>query len=168
MLNPAIESRRHFFKQSLLGSTVLAAPAVIMSQNSSAQTIEPVLPPSPPTTPWRDELPIAIEPFAQTDLLADSSMLPQGIAHTEVGECGRNNHQHWDDFFGSPVLLPDQADLYELRAKADPQHVFHPDYPPQLMWNFEGKTQTGAPYPNPTFFARYGRPIIMRLYNELP
>ncbi len=166
--NPISESRRHFFKQSLVGSTVLAAPAFIISRNSTAQTIEPELPPSPPTTPWLDELPIAIEPLAQTDLLADTSMLPQGIAHTEIGECGRNNHQHWDDFFGSPVLQPDQADLYELRAKADPQHVFHPDYPPQLMWNFEGKTQAGTPYPNPTFFARYGRPIIMRLHNELP
>lgn len=87
-------------------------------------------------------------------------MLPQGIAHTEVGECGRNNHQHWDDFFGSPVLQPDQADLYELRAKADPQHVFHPDYPPQLRWNFEGKTQTGAPYPNPTFLHGMGVPSL--------
>ncbi len=166
--DPIVESRRHFFKQSLAGSTLLAAPAVIVSRNSSAQTIESELPPSPPTTPWLEELPTAIEPLAQTDLLADPSTLPQGNAHIEVGECGRNSHQHWDDFFGSPVLQADQADLYELRAKADPQHIFHPNYPPQLMWNFEGKTQTGTPYPNPTFFARYGRPIIMRLHNELP
>jgi FtsP/CotA-like multicopper oxidase with cupredoxin domain len=45
--------------------------------------------------------------------------------------------------------------------------VFHPDYPAQRAWGFEGNTAEG-PMLNPTIFARYGRPVICRLFNELP
>ena len=45
--------------------------------------------------------------------------------------------------------------------------MFHPDYPAQRIWGFEGNTADG-PVLNPTIFARYGRPVICRLFNELP
>jgi FtsP/CotA-like multicopper oxidase with cupredoxin domain len=37
-----------------------------------------------------------------------------------------------------------------------------------LAWTYEGVDGNGQPYHNPTFFARYGRPVIVRLHNELP
>ncbi|PXW91338.1 FtsP/CotA-like multicopper oxidase with cupredoxin domain [Nitrosomonas sp. Nm84] len=161
---PSNESRRSFFKTT--GATILAAPLVLTSRKSEAQAI--ILPPSPPTTPWLEELPETVEPVAQTDLLTDSYLIPQGEANTLYDECGRDKHQRWADFFGNPQLQYDQADTYELRAEEVMDHVFHPDYPPQLVWNYIGKFENGDPYPNPTFHARYGRPVIVRLYNELP
>lgn len=159
-------SRRAFFKAT--GATILAAPAIFTSRKSAAQVIEPVLPPSPPTTPWRDELPEVIEPLQQSDLFGDLDRIPQGAANTAYDECGRNEHQRWDEFFAEPELHPDEADCYELRVKAITDHVFHPDYPPQLVWNYVGLKENGDPYPNPTLFARYGRPVMVRLHNELP
>ena len=54
-----------------------------------------------------------------------------------------------------------EHDLYELRL-SEASHQFHQNYPPQPIWGFDGI------YPGPTFHARYGRPAIVRLYNELP
>ena len=159
-------SRRAFFK--VTGATILAAPAIFTSRKSAAQVVEPVLPPSPPTTPWQDELPEVIEPLQRADLFGDLDRIPQGAANTAYDECGRNQHQRWDEFFAEPALHPDEADCYELRVKAITNHVFHPDYPPQLVWNYVGLKENGDPYSNPTFFARYGRPVIVRLHNELP
>lgn len=164
--SPASESRRAFFKVS--GATILAAPAILTSRKSAAQTVdEPLLPPSPPTTPWKERLPETIEPLLQTDL-CDGPIPPQGEANAAAGECGRAGHQRWDEFFGSPILQSSQADTYELRARAIIDHIFHPDYPPQLAWNFMGHTASDEDHPNPTIFARYGRPVIVRLHNELP
>lgn len=157
-------SRRTFFKSA--GATVLAAPAILTSKQSVAQVVAPL--PSPPTTPWLEELPDAVDPLPQTDLLDSALPPPQMAANKAVGECGRNNHQRWMDFFGNPVLQSGQADLYELKVRADYSHRFHPEYPDQLVWNYEGVGANGQPIHNPTFHARYGRPIIVRLHNELP
>jgi len=159
-------SRRAFFKAT--GATILAAPAVFTSRKSAAQVVEPVLPPSPPTTPWLEELPEVIKPLQQADLFEDPDRIPQGAANVAFDECGRNQHQRWGEFFTGPVLEPDEADTYELRVKAITDHVFHPDYPPQLVWNYVGPKENGDPQYNPTIFARYGRPVIVRLHNELP
>ena len=160
------ESRRVFFKTT--GAAILAAPAIFTSRKSRAQVVsDPILPPSPPTTPWREELPEEIEPLQQTDLEA-GPLPPQGEANTSGGECGRAKHQRWDEFFGNPVLQPGQADCYELSVKAITDHVFHPDYPPQLVWNYVGSTESDDEHPNPTIFARYGSPIMLRLHNDLP
>jgi FtsP/CotA-like multicopper oxidase with cupredoxin domain len=39
---------------------------------------------------------------------------------------------------------------------------FHPTIPPTTVWGFDGV------FPGPTFKARYGRPNLVRFYNELP
>ncbi|SEQ61369.1 multicopper oxidase family protein [Nitrosomonas ureae] len=164
--SPSNESRRAFFKTT--GATILAAPAILTSRESSAQAIpDESLLPSPPTRPWQRELPEEVEPLEQTDL-CDGAYPPQGSANTANGECGRNDHQHWDDFFGAHPLESGQADTYELRAEAITDYEFHPDYPKQLVWHYIGKNSSGGDYHNPTFHARYGRPVIVRLYNELP
>ncbi|MBI1874818.1 MAG: multicopper oxidase domain-containing protein [Acidobacteria bacterium] len=43
-----------------------------------------------------------------------------------------------------------------------PFHSFHPDLPPNTIWGFDGI------YPGPTFHARYGEPILVRHFNDLP
>ena len=163
--SPSNESRRAFLKTT--GATVIAAPAILTARKSMAQVV-PGVGPSPATTPWQVDLPDAIEPLQPTDLFTDAYRIPQGTANTEYGECGRNRHQRWNDFFGNPQLQPGQADTYELRVKEDNNYSFHPDYPDQLVWTYEGVDGNGQPYHNPTFFARYGRPVIVRLHNELP
>ncbi|MBP6367437.1 MAG: multicopper oxidase domain-containing protein [Nitrosomonas sp.] len=163
--SPINPSRRDFLTTT--GSAMLVAPAIFTTRKSIAQVTDPVLPPSPPTQPWRDHLPDAIEPLQPTDLLADPNRIPQGAANIDYGECGRNDHQRWGEFFGNSVLGPDQADLYQLSVKANDQYVFHSDYPAQLAWAYQGLTADNLSYPNPTFFAYYGRPIIVRLYNQL-
>ncbi|PXX16050.1 FtsP/CotA-like multicopper oxidase with cupredoxin domain [Nitrosomonas ureae] len=160
------QSRRAFFKTT--GAAILTAPVILTSGKSEAQVVTSRLPPSPPTTPWQQELPVIGEPLQQTDLFADTLPPPQRDANTDVGEVGRASHQRWDEFFAAPILQPDEADLYELKVEAITDHIFHPDYPPQLVWNYVGRTESGDPHLNPTIFARYGRPIIVRLHNELP
>ncbi len=163
--SPASESRRAFFRTT--GATILAAPAILTSRKSTAQVVPLSLPPSPPTRPWLEELPEVIETLQQTDLEADP-FPPQVDANTSGGECGRASHQRWDEFFGNPVLQPGQADCYELRVKAITDHQFHPDYPKQLIWSYVGRTENDNDHPSPTIFARYGRPVMLRLHNELP
>jgi hypothetical protein len=162
--SPPSASKRAFLRGS---AVVLAAPAIWISRKSAAQTTEPtaeLLPPSPPTVPWQEELPDVIDPLQLADSLTPA---PQGEANTAAGECKRAYHQRWAEFFGAPVLTPEHADFYELKARARPDWMFHPNYPPQLAWGYEGVTASG-PQLNPTIFARYGRPVICRLHNELP
>jgi hypothetical protein len=85
--SPSNESRRAFLKTT--GATVIAAPAILTSRKSMAQVV-PGVAPSPATTPWQVDLPDAIEPLPQTDLLTDPNRIPQGVANTPYGECGRN------------------------------------------------------------------------------
>ena len=47
------EERRLFLKAA---TATIAAPLILTSRKSGAQN-QPVLPPSPPTTPWVEELP---------------------------------------------------------------------------------------------------------------
>ncbi|ALQ51390.1 multicopper oxidase family protein [Nitrosomonas ureae] len=163
--SPSNESRRAFFKTT--GAAVLAAPAILTSRKSSAQLLpeDESLPPSPRTTPWKKELPEAIESLEQTDL-ASGTYPPLCDPRTADGECGRASHQRWEEFFGIAdyPLQPGQADTYELRATPIADHEFHPDYEKQLVWNYVGKDG----YTNPVIRARYGRPVILRLYNDLP
>ncbi|TXI20873.1 MAG: bilirubin oxidase [Nitrosomonas sp.] len=162
--SPSDESRRAFFKAT--GATLVAAPAILTSRKSEAQVVS--LPPSPPTTPWLEELPKVIEPMPQCDMHSDPYRIPQGPANTAYDECGRNQHQRWDEFFTNTQLPVGESDLYELRVQEIKDHEFHPDYPKQIVWNYVGEDADGGPYPNPVIHARYGRPVILRLYNELP
>jgi len=162
--HPSNESRRAFFKTA--SATILVAPAILTSRKSSAQVIpDEYLPPSPPTTPWLKELPEEMEPLEQTDL-ASGALPPRCDPHIGNGECGRGSHQRWEEFFGDEdqELQPGQADTYVLRVKAIDDHEFHPDYAKQLVWNYVGDDDSI----NPTIHARYGRPVMLRLYNELP
>lgn len=152
-------ARRTFLK---LSASALAAPLLLNTRNSDAvvrvTTPQPVFPPSPPTRPWREELPRAIVPIQPVSELAISA---EATPKKTEGEAGREPHQRFDEIIG----VRGAPQLYELTAKAIPW-AFHPDLPTQTAWAYVGDTLNAtAPA---TIFARYGRPILCRFHNELP
>jgi FtsP/CotA-like multicopper oxidase with cupredoxin domain len=154
--------RRSFIKGAVLTTAAAAAgaPLILTSRKSDAQV---VIPPSPPTTPWTIELPPAITPLPAAPL----SPAPTVYANTipgGLGEIGRPDHQRYDDILTRTGKLPEH---YEMRAKENPSWVFNQAYPPQPIWGFSGQTGD-ATTPGPTIFARYGQPLICRIYNDLP
>jgi FtsP/CotA-like multicopper oxidase with cupredoxin domain len=87
---------------------------------------------------------------------------PTWEANTAFGECGRAPHQRFAELTAGTT-----PKLVQLAAVERTDYVFHPDYPPQRAWGFQGNTADG-PALNPTIVARYGRPLICRLRNDLP
>jgi FtsP/CotA-like multicopper oxidase with cupredoxin domain len=63
------------------------------------------------------------------------------------------NHQHYQDY------LPQK--FYEMRVK-EFEHRFHPNLGNTIAWGYDGKL------PGPTFKAKYGAPIMVRIHNDLP
>lgn len=156
--------RRAFLKGS---AASVAAPLVITARRTEAQA-GGAFPASPPTTPWVEELPAQIDPLQPSSALTPA---PAYYAQSALGECGRADHERYAELCVNPAF-------YELRARENPSWVFNPAYPPQPVWGFAGNTQ-GASWdgnpaslattaPGPTILARYGQPIVVRIYNELP
>jgi FtsP/CotA-like multicopper oxidase with cupredoxin domain len=129
------------------------APLILTSRKAGAQV---VIPPSPPTTPWVEELPRAITPLPSSASLTPE---PTEAANTGSGECGRDTHQRFLEW--------GPAEFYEMRVKENENWVFNPAYPAQPIWGFSGPTGE-ATTPGPTIFAHYGHSMICRIHNELP
>ncbi|MEJ5989223.1 multicopper oxidase domain-containing protein [Ramlibacter sp. PS3R-8] len=148
-------------RRTLLKAAAVAAPMVLTARRTEAQVV--VLPPSPPTTPWVEELPLQDTPLAPLSALDPAPTL---FANTAGGEMGRAAHQRYDELCGR-LGAPE---LYQLTAKENPYWRFNGNnafYPAQPIWGFEGNTP-GATTPGPTIHARYGRPILCRIRNALP
>jgi FtsP/CotA-like multicopper oxidase with cupredoxin domain len=156
------EARRNLFKFALgAGAVALAASKdSIAAVANDALEPSPVYPPSPAIDPiywWRESIPAYVyQPKAP---VADLNPPVQQVANNAAGECGRNEIQRFDVLYGEGYGI----DQYELVAKEAPHRfTLAPNYPEQPIWGYDGK------YPGPTFYARYGIPIITRLYNQLP
>ncbi|MDT5157811.1 MAG: hypothetical protein QOC99_419 [Acidobacteriota bacterium] len=102
---------------------------------------------SPATTPFMEALPIpqVLQPVSQLSPPATETQAP--------GEVARPAHQRWSEF------LPQK--LYALHAR-EALWSFHPQLPTQAIWGYNGTL------PGPTISARYGEPIVVRVYNDLP
>jgi FtsP/CotA-like multicopper oxidase with cupredoxin domain len=163
-VSPADNGGRRTLLKAAVVATV-AAPLVLTRRKSDAQ-VPPAHPPSPPTTPWVEELPIQITPLVPYAQPLDP--VPILIANLAGGECGRAEHQRFAELTqpgvgGAPLQ-------YQLRAKENPSWRFNgnnPNYPPQPIWGYEG-SEPGATTPGPTIFAHYGQSMICRIHNELP
>ena len=154
--------RRSFIKGAVLTTAAAAsgAPFILTTRKSGAQTVPPIIPPSPPTQPWVEELDSAIT-FLPTATL---NPVPTITANTFGGEIGRADHQRYAE-----LTAPNKARSplhYEMRAKANPYWRFNPAYPQQTIWGFSGQTGA-ATTPGPTIRAQYGQSIICRIYNDL-
>ena len=93
---------------------------------------------SPTTAPFVDVLPIP--PAAQP--AAPFSPAPNAAAFQRYSE-----------------FLPQT--FYDISI-AEAPHTFHRDLPPSPVWGYNGI------YPGPTFYARYGEPVLTRFRNNLP
>ncbi|UCO95965.1 multicopper oxidase domain-containing protein [Metapseudomonas lalkuanensis] len=144
-------ARRNFLK---LSAAAAAAPALLRAPASQAMV--PILPPSPPTTPWVMELPTQIVPAAGVAYLSPA---PTELANVAGGEAGRGRHQRWAQFRPN-------AEYYELRAK-EHNWVFNPAYPQQKIWSYRA-ANTPANEFSATVMTHYGQPMICRIHNELP
>jgi FtsP/CotA-like multicopper oxidase with cupredoxin domain len=114
-------------------------------------------PPSPPTTPFVEPMPIM--PIHQP-VTQFSGPPPTVNPNTAINPAtglpfeGRTRpHQALSQF-------PAQK-LYEVHQREALVSV-HPEFPTQRLWSFNGSV------PGPTYVARYGEPILVRNYNDLP
>jgi FtsP/CotA-like multicopper oxidase with cupredoxin domain len=154
------ESRRNLFKLALGAGAVALATSKESIAVSGDDNLPPsvVYPPSPTIAAihwWKESIPAYVyQPKAP---VADLNPPVQQAANVGSGECGRNDIQRYDTLYEEGYGI----DQYELHVK-EAMHQFTPAYPVQPIWGYDGM------YPGPTFHARYGVPIITRLFNELP
>ena len=106
-------------------------------------------PVSPPTTPFLE--PLVIPPIAQS--VASLSPAPTVAPNTAAGEARTRNHQ-------ALTTLP-PVKFYEVHQREQLVSM-HPQLPLQRLWTFNGTA------PGPTYVARYGEPILVRNFNDLP
>ncbi|NNG23561.1 multicopper oxidase family protein [Telluria aromaticivorans] len=134
-------SRRNLLKGSITAASAGLVSAQLASVSASAAES------SPKTRPFVERLPV----YAPKTTVPELSPPAQAVAMGE--ECGRQDHQRWAEFYASK--------FYELHVREN-MHSFHPDLPIQPIWGYDGI------FPGPTFVAKYGEPVIVRIYNELP
>lgn len=139
------------------GAVTILSPTILTSKKSTVYAqgtvAEPVLcgavaNPSPPHTPFVDNLPVPSIAIPQI-----LNPAPTMNANTLNGEAARDPHQRWNEF--NPSIT------YQLTARAG-THQFHSDYLPSYIWGFNGQ------YPGPTILNAYGVPSLVRFKNNLP
>jgi FtsP/CotA-like multicopper oxidase with cupredoxin domain len=143
-------SRREVLKAgaaATAGALIASQVGRAVAKNGIEDPAPPLPPPSPFTTPFVVPLPV------YKPKLPVAALTPPAQTLAAVGECGRVEHQRWADF------TPHK--FYELHVK-EAMHSFHPELPTQPIWGYDGIL------PGPTFQARYGEPITVRIHNELP
>jgi FtsP/CotA-like multicopper oxidase with cupredoxin domain len=152
---PADSGRRTFIKAGV-AATAAAATAAPLIMTSGKVSSQVVLPPSPPTAGYAWQIPLPVrEPLMPA--AAPLYPVPTGIANTLEGECGRDPHPTWGMHYSRG------PDVYEIHAKeAMHQFTLAPEIPQQPIWGYNGI------YPGPTVHARYGKPVLLRIYNDLP
>ena len=140
-------------KVSRRTSLQIAAAAAAAGLIANENLIAPARagdPPRGPTTPaFMDELSV----YRAKDPVLTLDPPSSEIANVSGGECGRDAHQRKNDW-------PAQK-FYTLETKVG-WHKFHAQLASQEIWGYDGIL------PGPTFVARYGEPIIVRNYNQLP
>ena len=134
-------------RRAFLQMGAMAGAGVLGAGSAEAQLLMPqnlpsdlVVRPSPPTTPFL--APLQIMPLATPIDPARLDPPPHP-----------DRHQRYDEF--PPVKF------YEMRERQF-LHSYHPELPPTLSWGYD------ASIPGLTYHARYGEPILIRRFNELP
>src|SRR5215471_15141603 len=142
-------NRRDLFKMGLLtGAGYLVAKNGLSARWGSG-LIPALQAQSPSLTPFVQPMPIMPVKQAVTSL----NPAPQVQPNTAAGEARTRPHQALTQF-------PPQQ-LYTLTAQAA-QISVHPNLPPQTLWTYDGFS------PGPTFVSTYGKPVLVRNFNQLP
>ena len=141
-------SRRDLLKNGLLtGAGYLVAKRGLSARWGSI--VPSAQAASPRIQPFVDPLPIMPIKSPVAALTPEPALVPNLAA----GEARTRPHQGFVQF--PPV------ELYQVSQRAAPVRV-SPSLPVQQMWGFDGIV------PGPTYVARYGRPILVRNFNQLP
>lgn len=155
-------SRRDLMKMGLLTGTGMLIPKLGLSARAYAAQFGgggSGQPASPPTTPWMEEMPLppVAQPVAQTALTGPPPQINPNTAinpATGLPYEGRTRaHQAYTQF------APQK--FYEVHQREALVSV-HPQLPQQKVWTYNGTV------PGQTYVARYGEPILVRNYNDLP
>lgn len=139
--HPVSLERRHFFKTA----AVAGGASIAATLPGRVDAKDP--PSSPPTTPFIVPLPVS------RPKLPLRALKRAPTEYADDDECGRDDHQGFKQY-------PPKR-FYEIEVK-EASHSFHPQYPTQKVWGYDGVV------PGPTIVARYGEPILLRVYNKLP
>lgn len=111
-------------------------------------------PVTPPTRAFIEPLPTHMNGgMVVKQPVSSLSPAPSVAPNTAAGERRTRSHQALTRF--SP------AKLYEVRQRAA-QASHSPDLPLQTVWGFDGRS------PGPTYVAKYGEPVLVRNFNDLP
>lgn len=146
-LLPAFLSRPNRRQSIKLGAA--ATTAAVLTAKQATNPAEAKDPTPPRTTPFVVPLTVYTAKLPVSNL----SPPPSQVANVTGGECGRPDIQRMTDW-------PPQK-FYSLNVM-EAQHSFHPELPTQSIWGYDGT------YPGPTFVAKYGEPIVVRITNNLP
>jgi len=141
-------TRRDLITQGLLtaGGYLVAKRGLSVRGGSWMPTLQAA---SPPVSPFVDPLPIMPIKRALPTLTPEPTQVPNLAA----GEGRTRPHQGFTQF--PPV------EFHQLVQRPAPVKL-SPSLPTQQMWGYDGIV------PGPTFVARYGRPILVRNFNQLP
>lgn len=152
-------SRRDLIKYGLVagGAGLMASPSRAQNRDYLRFLCPPDdrprdlddLPPSPEATPFVQEL--FVPPVMKPVPSLDPAPVPAA-------------HQRYDEF------RPQK--LYEIHQR-EFKWCFHPDPPYKngsWVWGWQSGEKDAPPpcSPGPTYAARYGEPVLVRLYNDLP
>ena len=139
-------SRRQSLKLGVAttAGTLLLGRELAQPAHAAVATVTP-----PFTTPF--VVPLTV--YTAKTPVSGLSPPPTQEANINGGECGRPSHQRETEF-------PSQK-YYVMRTK-EAWHSFHPELPVQKIWGYDARL------PGPTFVERYGVPITVRIYNDLP
>jgi FtsP/CotA-like multicopper oxidase with cupredoxin domain len=153
-------SRREMMRLGLLTSTGSLVLKAGLSARANAQTVRPLPPPSPASTPWVQPMPLlpVKTPVGQEQLTHGH---PDGTTLID-GARRRVNHQlcSYNDDGSYAGKFPPRK-FYETFAR-EANHKFSPSWGNSKIWGFDGL------YPGPRYNAYYGEPIMVRFHNRLP
>lgn len=156
-------TRRNILKTTLgvaIGSNLLVDSKSVKAEDD-LEVLPDSIPPSPPTIAWQDLLPEFVTPVSNVDLTPAPTLTFNKLAN----EAGRLPHQKWNE-----VINLYGYETYALFAVQIDNWSFNPAYPPQPCWGYQDRPdQTSLPnLPSAVVHAHYGKPIICRIYNNLP
>jgi FtsP/CotA-like multicopper oxidase with cupredoxin domain len=150
----AARNRRELVKaalsrRALIKLGLLTSGGYLVAKNGLSARASDGNPQSPPTRSFIEPLPIM--PVKQP--VNALSPAPTVAPNTAAGEERTRSHQ-------ALARFPPRK-LYEVHQRASLVSM-SPDLPLQSIWGFDGIT------PGPTYIARYGEPILVRNFNDLP
>ena len=160
-------NRRELMRMGLLTSAGLLIPKMGLSARALNSAGVPTgMMASPPAAPFVQ--PLFIPPIAQPVSVL-SGPAPTAAPNTAINPAtgiafeGRTRaHQALvDPILNTTTNRFAPRKLYEVHQRAE-DIVVHPDFPAQRLWTFNGTV------PGQTYVARYGEPILVRNFNDLP